>query len=551
MDLNWTEVVTGLEARKKIIEGVNILADAVKSTLGPNGHTVFMDTGMDEPRATQDGVSVAKVIRLGDPLMNMGAQAMKQVANNAENNAGDGTTTATLIAQSLINMAMDVMDEKTNVSMFKEGMNEASRQVCFNLERIAQPVKNDEDGKKVMKHIANISANGDAEIADKIMEALEIVGEKGAIKIDMGKLNHSIVKKIEGLSFSSGLISRHFATDKKTQFYHSESTKRPYIFLTDHNLEDLDDISSVLKFIYEGSDPIVLISPEFSSDALKFIFRANDINKLGVVPVQAPGFGSEREKFLEDIAIMTGAVPILKEMYPDLAAVKKMDLSEILGRCDSFSASMTEFTIFEGDGNKNDIKAHMELLLAQIEEEDDGYMKDQLSARIAKMTTGMAVIFVGGHSDLEAGEQKDRFRDALNAVRGAAEKGVVQGGGTALIRVSDFLRENGKKPINDDSEKGYDLVLSAIRTPFEQILINAGMDPFRVYEKAKPKAFKNGYDVKNKKYGDMYEMGILDSAKVQQVAVSNAVSVSGTLLTTSCAIYMTSGKTETKSIFER
>lgn len=535
--MNWNEVVFDEAATEKIIEGVNIVANAVKVTMGPNGRVVFMDDGLRPPRATQDGVTVARAMKLGDPLMNMGAQAIKEVANNSENNAGDGTTTATVLAQEILEKAMLQIKEDTNVSLIREGIIKAGKDAVEIMEKDAMKFKNDEEGKNIMRMVANIASNGDTEISENIMKAMDIIGEHGAVKIDIGRLNESYVQNIEGMTYSSGLISRHFADNQREN---STTKTDPLIFFTDHKVESLAYISNLFDYAVDNKKRLIIVCSEIDNVPLQLIYRMSSMKQLDCIAITAPGFGSEKEKFLEDMAIYTGGKAILKGQYPDLDMVQKMDPEEVLGEAVKVSASMTEFTLFEGMGKSEKILERKELLKELIEEENDGYIKDQLSARISKMGKGIAIIYVGAGSELEAEEKKDRFQDALNAVKGAAEEGVVMGGGIEMLKISHLLGKKEQGFASKEEKIGYNILVSALKSPFYQILKNAHIEPYVIEERIFSEGFNMGYDVRKKMFCDFITTGVIDPVKVQKSAIKNSISVVSTLLMTSVAIYTTS-----------
>ena len=542
---NYCRILQGEEARKQMIAGVDQLANLVKSTLGPNGRTVAMEQNDSAPSITQDGVSVARSIKLGHPVRNMGAQLVKQVANKAQQDSGDGTTTATVIAQAILKNFKE-LDKAANVSVVKEGMRQAVNDVVEELKKFTHPVTNKKEDLILIDHIANISSNGDREITDAVVDAIKAVGDKGAIRIDIGKSNKTEIMQVAGMTFSNGLMSPYMAKKKATQ---SVSFEKARIFVTDHNIKSLMPLQSILTSVENNKEPLLIICDGIDNDALFYFLKNINDYDFNFAAVKAPGFGSQQAGNLEDIAIATGAIPILKTQYPEITELLEMEVEDILGIAD-VNANMHQFSLENWQGDENAVEAQKELIRSQMDEEEDGFMRDKLSERMARLTDGICVIYAGANSETEAKEKQDRIDDAVNAVKAATAEGVVPGGGTALLKISKMLAEKKRTLYSGDFALGYISVLQACQVPFMQIIKNAYLDHDQIGKRimVESDVFDYGFDVKKKEYCNLFKKGIIDPLKVVKNALLNAESVASTIVSTSGVVYYVNDKMEEDGI---
>lgn len=527
MSLN-KEVMFGQDVRKKIQEGADTLANAVKVTLGPKGRNVVIEKGYGYPHSTKDGVSVAREFFFEDHYMNLGAQMLKQVAARTVEECGDGTTTATVLAQSLLQSGNKAVASGLNPVFIKEGMEAACEFAVNELEKVSKDISNNEE----IENVATISANNDREIGSLIAEAMEKVGEYGVITVGESESNETYLEYNEGLSFDRGYLHYSMINDPiKLEC----SFDNPYILLVDAKLTNFN--GQVLPFlqqaVQENKLPLVIIAEDFAGDAysslLLNIMPSKDRAPLPLALVKAPGYGDRRLHLLEDIGILTGATVVSETKGLTLDTVT----TAVLGRCGKFRAKQFESIIIDGKGEKKDIEDRIAYLKQQADITPSDYDKQTFKERIAKLTSGIAVIKVGGKSELEIKEKKDRLDDAISATKSAIEEGIVAGGGTALYNISKIL-DAGVKDVNQDFLVGWKAVAKACQAPIKQIMINAGIDnPTELLAEVNE---NQGWDIRNMKIINLIERGIIDPAKVVRCALENAVSVASLMITTEAAI---------------
>ena len=527
MSLN-KEVMFGQDVRKKIQEGADTLANAVKVTLGPKGRNVVIEKGYGYPHSTKDGVSVAREFFFEDHYMNLGAQMLKQVAARTVEECGDGTTTATVLAQSLLQSGNKAVASGLNPVFIKEGMEAACEFAVNELEKVSKDISNNEE----IENVATISANNDREIGSLIAEAMEKVGEYGVITVGESESNETYLEYNEGLSFDRGYLHYSMINDPiKLEC----SFDNPYILLVDAKLTNFN--GQVLPFlqqaVQENKLPLVIIAEDFAGDAysslLLNIMPSKDRAPLPLALVKAPGYGDRRLHLLEDIGILTGATVVSETKGLTLDTVT----TAVLGRCGKFKAKQFESIIIDGKGEKKDIEDRIAYLKQQADITPSDYDKQTFKERIAKLTSGIAVIKVGGKSELEIKEKKDRLDDAISATKSAIEEGIVAGGGTALYNISKLL-DAGVKDVNQDFLVGWKAVAKACQAPIKQIMTNAGIDnPTELLAEVNE---NQGWDIRNMKIINLIERGIIDPAKVVRCALENAVSVASLMITTEAAI---------------
>lgn len=527
MSLN-KEVMFGQDVRKKIQEGADTLANAVKVTLGPKGRNVVIEKGYGYPHSTKDGVSVAREFFFEDHYMNLGAQMLKQVAARTVEECGDGTTTATVLAQSLLQSGNKAVASGLNPVFIKEGMEAACEFAVNELEKVSKDISNNEE----IENVATISANNDREIGSLIAEAMEKVGEYGVITVGESESNETYLEYNEGLSFDRGYLHYSMINDPiKLEC----SFDNPYILLVDAKLTNFN--GQVLPFlqqaVQENKLPLVIIAEDFAGDAysslLLNIMPSKDRAPLPLALVKAPGYGDRRLHLLEDIGILTGATVVSETKGLTLDTVT----TAVLGRCGKFRAKQFESIIIDGKGEKKDIEDRIAYLKQQADITPSDYDKQTFKERIAKLTSGIAVIKVGGKSELEIKEKKDRLDDAISATKSAIEEGIVAGGGTALYNISKLL-DAGVKDVNQDFLVGWKAVAKACQAPIKQIMTNAGIDnPTELLAEVNE---NQGWDIRNMKIINLIERGIIDPAKVVRCALENAVSVASLMITTEAAI---------------
>ena len=510
----------GEEARRSLEKGVNVLADTVKITLGPKGRNVMLDKKYGAPLVTNDGVTIAKEIELEDPFENMGAQLVKEVATKTNDVAGDGTTTATLLAQAIIREGMKNVAAGANPMQIKNGIAQACDAAVAALKRISKPVST----KQSIAQVAAISA-GDPTVGQWISDAMEKVGNDGVISIEESKTGHTELKIVEGMTFDRGYLSPYMATDNDKMVAVLDN---PYVLITDKKITNIQDILPVLEQVVQAGRKLLIIAEDIEGEALATLI----VNKLRgtftCVAVKAPAFGDRRKAMLQDIAILTGGQVISEEIGLEL----KDATMQMLGSARSITVDKDNTTIVEGAGKKEDISARVNSIKAQLEETSSDYDREKLQERLAKLAGGVAVLSVGAATEAEMKERKLRIEDALAATRAAVEEGVVPGGGTALLRTIDDVTALSKK-VTGDVRTGVNIVLRALEEPVRQIAANAGLEGSVIVEKIKARKDVNyGFDALNNEYGDMAAKGIIDPTKVTRSALQNAASIASVLLTT-------------------
>jgi len=520
------------EARSAMIRGVNILADTVKVTLGPKGRNVVMDKSYGAPRITKDGVTVAKEIDLEDKFENMGAQMVKEVASKTNEEAGDGTTTATILAQAIVKEGIKYVTAGMNPMDVKRGIEAAVENVKANLISSAKKVKDSDE----IAQVGTISANGDKEIGSMIAKAMQKVGNEGVITVEEAKGIETELDVVEGMQFDRGYLSPYFITNGDKMITELEN---PFILLHEKKLTNLQPMVPLLEAVVQAGRPLMIISEDVEGEALATLVVNKLRGGLKVVAVKAPGFGDRRKAMLEDIAILTGGQVISEDLGIKLENVKLTDL----GSSKKVKVDKDNSTIVSGSGKKSDIEARCAQIKQQIDETTSDYDKEKLQERLAKLAGGVAVIKVGGATEVEVKERKDRVEDALNATRAAVEEGIVTGGGCALLYAAQDLDKVKAK--GDDQKAGVDLVRKALESPIRQITKNAGVDGSVVVGKLLEQNKKTqGYDAQNEEYCDMFSKGIIDPVKVVRTALQDAASIAGLLVTTEA---MVADKPEEKS----
>ncbi|PCJ98785.1 MAG: chaperonin GroEL [Flavobacteriaceae bacterium] len=513
-----------IEARDGLKRGVDKLAEAVKVTLGPKGRNVIISKSFGAPQVTKDGVTVAKEIELNDPLENMGAQMVKEVASKTNDQAGDGTTTATVLAQAIVKEGLKNVAAGANPMDLKRGIDKAVEAVVGNLEKQTKKVGNSTDK---IKQVASISANNDQTIGDLIAIAFNKVGNEGVITVEEAKGTDTYVDVVEGMQFDRGYLSPYFVTDTDKMLADLEN---PYILLFDKKISNLQEILPILEPVAQTNRPLLIIAEDVDGQALATLVVNKLRGGLKIAAVKAPGFGDRRKAMLEDIAILTGGTVISEERGFSL---ENADLS-MLGSAETVTVDKDNTTIVNGAGVKNDIKARVNQIKSQIETTTSDYDKEKLQERLAKLAGGVAVLYVGAASEVEMKEKKDRVDDALHATRAAVEEGIVAGGGVALVRAKSALAKITTE--NIDEATGVQIVAKALESPLRTIVENAGGEGSVVVAKILDGKGDFGFDAKSETYVDMLKAGIIDPKKVTRIALENAASVAGMILTTECAL---------------
>jgi len=513
----------GSDSRQKLVEGVNILANAVKVTLGPKGRNVVLQKSFGSPVITKDGVTVAKEIELEDKLQNMGAQMVKEVASKTADKAGDGTTTATVLAQSIVKEGMKFVTAGMNPMDLKRGIDKAVSAAVNELDKISKPCST----SKEITQVGSISANSDETIGKLISDAMEKVGKDGVITVEDGKGLQDELEVVEGMQFDRGYLSPYFINNPEKQ---EAILEEPYILLYDKKISVIRDLLPVLEQVAKTGRPLFIISEELEGEALATLVVNNMRGILKTCAVKAPGFGDRRKAMLEDIAILTGGQVITEELGYNL---EKVTLDQ-LGRANRIEVEKENTTVIGGVGNKTDINARIKSIQVQIEAASSDYDKEKLQERMAKLAGGVAVIKVGAATETEMKEKKDRIDDALHATRAAVEDGIVAGGGVTLVRAKNAIKD--LKGSNADQDAGIKIVLRAMEEPIRQIAANSGDSPDVVVAKVIEGSQNFGYNAATHQYGDLLEMGVIDPTKVTKTALVNAASIAGLLLTTDCAI---------------
>ncbi|WP_095123290.1 chaperonin GroEL [Pseudomonas sp. Irchel s3f10] len=517
------DVLFGDSARKKMLKGVNVLADAVKATLGPKGRNVIIEKSFGAPTITKDGVSVAKEIELEDRFENMGAQLVKDVASRANDDAGDGTTTATVLAQSIVNEGYKAVAAGMNPMDLKRGIDKATIAVVAELKKLSKPCAD----TKAIAQVGTISANSDSSIGEIIAEAMEKVGKEGVITVEEGTGLENELSVVEGMQFDRGYLSPYFVNKPETMVAELES---PLVLLVDKKISNIREMLPVLEAVAKAGRPLLIVSEDVEGEALATLVVNNMRGIVKVAAVKAPGFGDRRKAMLQDIAVLTGGTVISEEIGLSLEAATL----ENLGSAKRVTISKETTIIVDGAGVATDIEARIAQIRAQVAETSSDYDREKLQERLAKLSGGVAVIKVGAGSEVEMKEKKARVEDALHATRAAVEEGVVPGGGVALIRALEALTE--LKGDNADQNVGIAVLRRAVEAPLRQIVANSGDEPSVVVDKVKQGGGNYGYNAATGEYGDMIEMGILDPTKVTRSALQAAASIGGLLLTTEAAV---------------
>ena len=518
------DVKFSAQAREKMLNGVDILADAVKVTLGPKGRNVVIEKSFGAPRTTKDGVSVAKEIELEDKFENMGAQMVREVASRTNDEAGDGTTTATVLAQAIVREGMKSVAAGMNPMDLKRGIDLAVKKVVENIQSIATPIK----GSEEIAQVGTISANGEKEIGDMIAHAMEKVGNEGVITVEEAKSLETELDVVEGMQFDRGYLSPYFITDADKMVADLED---PYILLFEKKLSSLQAMLPVLEAVVQSSRPLLIIAEDVEGEALATLVVNKLRGGLKIAAVKAPGFGDRRKAMLEDIAVLTGAQVVSEDLGIKLENVTL----DMLGTAKKVNITKDDTTIVDGAGDKEAIEGRVGQIRRQIEDTSSDYDREKLQERLAKLAGGVAVIKVGGASEIEVKERKDRVDDALNATRAAVEEGVVPGGGVALLKAGKALE--GLEGENDDQTQGVAIVARALQAPIRQIAENAGVEGSIVVGKVLDSADANfGYNAQTEVYEDLVKSGVIDPAKVARIALQDAASVAALLVTTEAAV---------------
>jgi chaperonin GroEL len=519
------EILFESEARDRMKKGVDALANAVKVTLGPTGRNVIMEKTYGAPQITKDGVTVAKEVEMKDPVENMGAQMVKEVASKTADVAGDGTTTATVLAQSIITTGLKNVTAGANPMDLKRGIEKAVALVVADLKKQSKEVG---DSIEKIQQVATVSANNDQTIGKLLAEAMEKVSKEGVITIEEAKGLETTVKVVEGMQFDRGYISPYFVTDAEKMEVVYEN---PFILIHDKKISSMKDLLPVLEKAVQTGRPLLIIAEDVDGEALATLVVNKIRGSLKIVAVKAPGFGDRRKEMLQDIAILTGGTVISEEQGYRL---EDADLS-YLGQAEKINIDKDNTTIVSGKGAKDGIVARVSQIKAQIETTTSDYDREKLQERLAKLSGGVAVVYVGAASEIEMKEKKDRFVDALHATRAAIEEGTIPGGGVAYIRAITAL-ENVKTD-NQDEELGIKIVKRALEEPLRQIVANAGFEGSIIVQKVKDGKDDFGFNARTEVYENLYSTGVIDPTKVARVALENAASIAGMLLTTECVIY--------------
>ena len=517
------EVQFGTEVRQKMVNGVNVLANAVRVTLGPKGRNVVLDRSFGGPHITKDGVSVAKEIELKDKFENMGAQMVKEVASKTNDVAGDGTTTATVLAQSIVAEGMKYVTAGMNPTDLKRGIDKAVAALVGELANIAKPCETYEQ----IAQVGSISANSDEQVGKIIADAMQEVGKEGVITVEDGKSLENELEVVKGMQFDRGYLSPYFVNDLEKQI---AGLDNPFVLLFDKKISNIRDLLPVLEQVAKTSRPLLIIAEDVEGEALATLVVNSIRGILKTVAVKAPGFGDRRKAMLQDIAILTGGTVIAEEIGLTL----EQTTLEHLGQAKRIEISKENTTIIDGYGEKAAVDARVNEIRKQIETATSDYDKEKLQERVAKLAGGVAVIKVGAATEVEMKEKKDRVDDALHATRAAVEEGVVAGGGVALLRARSAVKS--VETSNADQEAGVKIVLRAIASPLRQIVANAGGEPSVVVNKVLEGEGNFGFNAGNDTYGDMIAMGVLDPAKVTRSALQHAASIAGLMLTTECMV---------------
>ncbi|MFO7842521.1 MAG: chaperonin GroEL [Bacteroidales bacterium] len=518
------ELKFDIEARDQLKKGIDQLASAVKVTLGPKGRNVVIEKKFGAPQITKDGVTVAKEIELKDKFENVGAQMVKEVASKTNDDAGDGTTTATVLAQSIIEVGIKNVTAGANPMDLKRGIDKAVKKVIESIKKQSHDVG--ESNEKI-EQVATISANNDSAIGKLIADSMKAAGREGVITVEEAKGTEDELKTVEGMQFDRGYISPYFVTDTEKM---EATLEHPYVLLTDKKISTMKDLMPILESAVQNGKPLMIISEDIEGEALATLVVNKIRGSLKVAAVKAPGFGDRRKEMLEDIAILTGGTVITE----DKGLTLENATLDMLGTCEKISIDKENTTIVNGSGAKENIEARVSQIKAQIEASTSDYDKEKLQERLAKLAGGVAVIYVGAASEVELKEKKDRVDDALSATRAAVEEGIIPGGGVAYIRAIKEL-ENFKGE-NEDETTGITIVKRAIEEPLRQIVENAGVEGSVVVQKVMEGKEDFGYNARTNQFENLYESGVIDPTKVARIAIENAASIAGMFLTTECVI---------------
>ncbi|MBL7007264.1 MAG: chaperonin GroEL [Spirochaetia bacterium] len=513
------------EARRSLVAGVEKISRAVKVTLGPKGRNVLLDKKFGAPTVTKDGVSVAKEIELEDPFENMGAQLLKEVATKTNDVAGDGTTTATVLAYSIVKEGMKSVAAGLNPMGIKRGIDKAVEAAVEEIRKASKEIKDKEE----ISQVASISANNDREIGDEIANAMEKVGKDGVITVEESKNIETSTEFVEGMQFDRGYLSPYFATNRDTM---SAILDDPFILIFEKKISNMKDLLPILEKVAQAGKPILIIAEDVEGEALATLVVNSLRGTLSAVAVKAPGFGDRRKAMLEDIAVLTGGQVISEEIGLKL---ENTELAQ-LGRAKSVKIEKENTTIINGAGKASDLKDRISQIKVQIQDTTSDYDREKLQERLAKLAGGVAVINVGAATEVELKEKKHRVEDALSATRAAIDEGVIPGGGVTLIQVAKALEGKDLSDLTDEEAVGYKIVRRALEEPIRQIAINAGLDGAVIAERAKHEKVGIGFDASAMKWTNMIEAGIIDPAKVTRSALQNAASIASLLLTTECSV---------------
>jgi len=518
------DIIFDLQARDGLKKGVDALSNAVKVTLGPKGRNVIIEKSFGSPSITKDGVTVAKEIELEDSVENMGAQMVKEVASKTNDLAGDGTTTATVLAQAIVTTGLKNVTAGANPMDLKRGIDKAVVAIIKNLKAQTKEI---EDNSEQIEQVASVSANNDLAIGKLIAEAMGKVKKEGVITIEEAKSIETYVDVVEGMQFDRGYISPYFVTDTEKMEAVYET---PYILIYDKKISVMKDLLPILEKAAQSGRPLIIIAEDIDGEALATLVVNKIRGSLKVAAVKAPGFGDRRKEMLEDIAVLTGGTVISEEKGYKL---EDADI-DFLGEAEKVSIDKENTTIVSGKGEKESIEARVKMIKTQIEASTSDYDKEKLQERLAKLAGGVAVIYVGAASEVEMKEKKDRFDDALNATRAAIEEGIIPGGGVAYLRAVDSI--NGLEAENEDEETGIAIIKRSLEEPLRQIVENAGMEGSVVVQKVREGKGDFGFNARTEVYENLFESGVIDPTKVARVALENAASIAGMLLTTECVL---------------
>ena len=517
------EIVFDIDARNKLKNGVDTLANAVKTTLGPKGRNVILEKSYGSPHITKDGVSVAKEIQLEDPIENMGAQLVKEVASKTADSAGDGTTTATVLTQAIFNAGLKSVTAGSNPMDLKRGIDKAVSGIVEELGKLSKPISTTTE----IQQIATISANNDSEIGTMISDAMEKVGKDGVITVEEAKGTQTEVKLVEGMQFDRGYLSAYFVTNQESMEAELED---PLVLLYDKKISTMKELLPLLEPVAQSGRPLLIIAEDVDGEALGTLVVNRIRGTLKIAAVKAPGFGDRRKEILEDIAVLTGGTVISEEKGYTLETA---DMS-LLGTAEKINISKDNTTIVNGGGSPDDIQSRISLIKTQFDNATSDYDKEKLQERLAKLAGGVAILYIGAATEVEMKEKKDRVDDALHATRAAVQEGIVVGGGVALIRAVETMEELSFD--NEDQKIGIDIVKKAVESPLRTIVSNAGGMPDVVINSVKSSGGNVGYNARTDKFEDLIEGGVIDPTKVTRLALENAASVASLLLTTECVV---------------